>query len=266
MVCARGFFVLISAVFGICVLGMAQSGNSGGTSPMIIGTVTYQARMALPPNAAIDVRLEDVTVADAPAKLVADNMFSAAGQQVPISFQLPYSATDIASAHRYVVRATIKAGDKLLFTTTEAYPVLTNGAPSTVALVLKPAEGVSTAASSAPGGLRGTYWMLTELQGKRVAPTNNNPAYIYLDPSATNYFGSSGCNRVSGTFQLSGNSLQLLGGAMTMMACPEPLMTQEKEFNEALTATGSYKINGNLLELMERRKVVAKFEPGKPQQ
>jgi heat shock protein HslJ len=50
------------------------------------------------------------------------------------------------------------------------------------------------------------------------------------------------------------------------MACPEPLMKQEQEFNEALTATGSYQINGNVLELLERKKAVARFEPGKPQQ
>jgi len=266
MVGARSVLLFVSAVFALGLFGFAQSGSSGSASPVITGTVTYQARMALPSNAAINVRLEDVTLADAPAKLVADNMFSAAGQQVPISFQLPYSLKDVNPSHRYVVRATIKSGDKLLFTTTQAYPVLTNGAPNTVALVLKPVGGAPAAAKLAAGGLRGTYWMLTELHGKVVTPASNNPAYIYLDPTATNYFGSSGCNRISGTFQLSGNSLQLLGGATTLMACPEPLMKQEQEFSKALTATGSYQINGNVLELLERKRAVARFEPGKPQQ
>src|SRR6516162_6029753 len=96
------------------------------------------------------------------------------------------------------------------------------------------AQSDSGAASAASGGLRGTWWMLTELHGKPVTPATTNPAYIYLDPAASNYYGSSGCNRISGKFQLSGDSLQFLGGAQTMMACPEPLMKQEKEFNEAL--------------------------------
>ena len=121
--------------------------------------------------------------------------------------------------------------------------------------------GSGSASSSTP--LRGTYWMLTELHGKPVARASQNPAFLYLDADGHTYSGSSGCNRVTGKFQLSGDSLQLMGGAQTMMACPEPLMTQEKEFNEALTATGSYKLNGNVLELYERRKVVAKFAPGK---
>jgi|SRR6516162_1189004 putative lipoprotein len=163
MVGARSVLLFVSAVFALCLFGFAQSGSA---SPVITGTVTYQARMALPSNAAINVRLEDVTLANAPAKLVADNMFSAAGQQLPISFQLPYSVKDVNPSHRYVVRATIKSGDKLLFTTTQAYPVLTNGAPNTVALVLKPVGGAPAAAKLAAGALRGTYWMLTELHGK----------------------------------------------------------------------------------------------------
>ncbi|HWS96065.1 MAG TPA: META domain-containing protein, partial [Candidatus Methylomirabilis sp.] len=71
--------------------------------------------------------------------------------------------------------------------------------------------------------------------------------------------GSSGCNRLTGKFQLDGNSLQLLGGAMTMMACPDPLMKQEQEFNKALTATGSYELSGNVLELLAGKKVLARF-------
>jgi heat shock protein HslJ len=128
------------------------------------------------------------------------------------------------------------------------------------------AQSANSGNSSAATPLRGTYWMLSEVHGKPVAPASNNPAFLYFDADGHTYSGSSGCNRVTGKFQLSGDSLQLLGGAQTMMACPEPLMTQEKEFNQALTATGSYKINGSVLELYERKKIVAKFEPGKQPQ
>jgi putative lipoprotein len=97
---------------------------------MITGTVTYRVRMALPANAAIDVRLEDVSRADAPAAIVAENIFAAGGKQVPIPFQLTYSPGDIQAGHRYQVRAQIIVEDKSLFVTSSAYPVLTNGAPS----------------------------------------------------------------------------------------------------------------------------------------
>ena len=107
------------------VTGVAQTpSNSGQSSPMITGTITYLVRMALPPNAAIDVRLEDVSRADAPAAVVAENVFAAEGKQVPIPFQLPYSPGDIQSSHLYQVRAQITVGDKLLFVTTKAYQCL----------------------------------------------------------------------------------------------------------------------------------------------
>jgi putative lipoprotein len=97
--------------------------------------------MALPPNAAIDVRLEDVSRADAPAVIVAEKIFPTNGKQVPIPFQLPYSANDIQPSHRYQVRAQITVADELLFVTTNAYPVITGGAPSTVNMVLQPSIG-----------------------------------------------------------------------------------------------------------------------------
>lgn len=236
-------------------LCLAQSANP----PAITGTITYMVRMALPSDASIDVRLEDVTFADAPAKVVAENVFAAAGKRVPIPFQLPYRLSEIQTSHRYAVRATISAANKLLFTTTQAYPVLTNGAPTTVDLVLKPVGRTPASAAVAPNSLRGTKWMLIELHGKPVEPSKTNPAFLMLDPEDKRYSGSSGCNRITGSFQLEKKTLQLLGGAMTLMACPEPLMTQEKEFNAALTATGSYQITGNVLELLERHKAVAKF-------
>ena len=257
--------MLLCAFLLLPGLVFSQSTNAEPGSPLITGTLTYRVRMALPPDAAIDVRLEDVSLADARAKVVAENVFAAAGKQVPIPFQLAYPAKELQPSHNYNVRARITEGDKLLFTTTQAYPVLTNGAPSTVVLVLQPAGAAPVQPTIAPNSLRGTQWMLIELHGKPMATSGSNPAYLVLDPDQNRYSGSSGCNRISGTFQLNGNSLQLLGGAMTMMACPEPLMKQEQEFNQALTATGSFRIEAGVLELLDRKKLLAKLKanPGR---
>ncbi len=269
MFCRRVCEVLLCSALVVPAIAAGQAAGAG--SAVITGTITYQAPMPLAPEAAIDVRLEDVSVADTPAKVVAENIFSALGQQVPIPFRLPYTEQDIQPSHRYAVRARITLGEDLLFTSTQIYPVLTNGAPSRVALVVEPAgarptapaAGSAPAAPSAatPNALRGTRWMLTELNGKPVVSMNpKNPAFLMLDTDQKRYSGSSGCNSISGTFQLGGDSLQLLGGAMTLMACPDPIMKQEKEFSQALTDAGSYQIAGNTLELLARKKVVAKFQ------
>lgn len=45
-----------------------------------------------------------------------------------------------------------------------------------------------------------------------------------------------------------------------MMACPEPLMTQEQAFTKALLSVASYRISGKSLELLAGDKTVAKFK------
>ena len=258
-------------------ISIAQSVPSPGqSSPMITGTVTYRVRMALPANAAIDVRLEDVSRADAPAVIVAENIFAAGGKQVPISFQLPYSPGDIQAGHRYQVRAQIMVEDKLLFVTTKAYPVLTSGAPSMVNMVLQPVSSGPSASTSEAGSkgenvdsmpLLGTTWTLTELDAHApVSTTANNPAQLVLDGSQNRYSGSSGCNRLTGTIELKGDSLNFGAGASTMMACSEPLMQQEQAFTKMLESVTGYRISGKTLELLAGNKTVAKFKAAKPTQ
>jgi putative lipoprotein len=258
---------LVSVSFcwtGICI---AQTSTSPGSSPMITGTVTYRVRMALPADAAIDVRLEDVSRADAPAMVVAENIFAAAGKQVPIPFQLPYSEKDIQPNHRYRVRARITVGEKLFLTTTTAYPVITNGAPTVVNMVLQPAGNTPAPAkdNAATVPLRGTNWKLVELNGKPpVSAMGKSHTQLALEATENRYSGSTGCNRMTGGFQLDGDSLHFEPGAMTMMACPDPLMKQEQAFIAALHAVTTYKINGKRLELLAGEQIVARFKSDTP--
>ena len=267
--------VLTSAVF-LPMISIAQAPSPEQSSPMITGTVTYRVRMALPANATIDVRLEEVSRADAPAAIIAENIFAAGGKQVPIPFQLTYSPGDIQAGHRYQVRAQIMVEDELLFVTTRAYPVLTNGAPSMVNMVLQPVSSGPSASTSGAGGsaetvdsmpLFGTTWTLTALGGHApVSTTANNPAQLVLDGSQNRYSGSSGCNRLTGTIELKGDSLNFGAGASTMMACPEPLMKQEQAFTKMLQSVTGYRISGKTLELLAGNKMVAKFKAAKPTQ
>jgi len=50
--------------------------QASGQQMNVTGTVTYRERLALPPDAAIDVRLEDTSVQDAPAKLIGESIFA----------------------------------------------------------------------------------------------------------------------------------------------------------------------------------------------
>jgi len=94
------------------------------------GIVTYRQRIALPPNAVVEVQLQDVSRADAPAITLASQTIQTQGQQVPIPFSLTYDPTAIDPRMTYAVRATIKDGDTLIWTSTTFNPVLTRDAPA----------------------------------------------------------------------------------------------------------------------------------------
>ena len=69
-------------VFVLALIALTVSLWAQGNAPQntITGTVAYRERVALPPDAAIDVRLEDTSLQDAPAKLIGESIFAAAGQ------------------------------------------------------------------------------------------------------------------------------------------------------------------------------------------
>jgi putative lipoprotein len=103
----------------------------------VTGTVTYLQRMALPPTAVILVQLQDVSLADAPAKLIAEQTYNLGQRQVPVPFALNFDPAKIDPKHTYSVSAKITVDGKLYFISEKPHPVLTDGKPSQVEIVLK---------------------------------------------------------------------------------------------------------------------------------
>ncbi len=113
----------------------------------VTGTVTYLVRSALPPTAVIEVVLQDVSKMDAPAETISSQRIEANGKQVPFPYVLKYDPAKIDDRNTYAVRATIKDGDQLLFTSTTHNPVITRGAPTAgVEIIVEPVA--STGATS----------------------------------------------------------------------------------------------------------------------
>ena len=119
-----------------------SSGEHAAATDRITGTITYRERMALGPDATVEVELRDVSLQDAPSVTVAKVTITSPGQ-VPVSFEIEYDPSSINDRATYAVRATINDRGQMLFTNTTAYDVITRGNPTHVDMVLERVGAVS---------------------------------------------------------------------------------------------------------------------------
>ncbi|GMR17081.1 MAG: hypothetical protein BMS9Abin32_137 [Gammaproteobacteria bacterium] len=125
--------------------------GAAGAAASISGTISYRERMALAPDDTIRVVLEDVSLTDAAAPVLAEQMIAGAGQQVPVPFVLSYDSGWIQHNHRYALRAEIRsASGTLLWTTDTLHPVITQGAPAEAVAVRLVRASAADAGMSAP--------------------------------------------------------------------------------------------------------------------
>lgn len=122
--------------------------QQAATGPAVTGTVTYRERIALPLDAVITVQLQDVSLADAPAVVVGEQVIPAEGRQVPIPFAIPYDPAQIQPGRSYSLAARIEdGGGKLQFISDTRVPVLGDGAPpENVEIVVVPTGAVGGSA------------------------------------------------------------------------------------------------------------------------
>jgi len=249
-----GALAMLVTLIQPTVAAQAPTTEAGGsrTIPVITGSVFYRERIALPPGAALEVTVEDVSRADAPAPVIGQSRFTPGGQ-VPIRFEVPYDPNRVRPEHRYALRARIVVGDRLLFTATGPYPVLTQGAGTQVGMML-----MSRATSSGKGSANpdreptDTYWRLTALHGRAVqAGEQRREAHIILQTENNRIVGFGGCNRLMGGYRLEGDTVDFSNVVSTQMACADG-MEQETAFFQALQGARGWKIQGDALELLDQ--------------
>ncbi len=90
--------------------------------PVVRGIVTYRARIALPPQAVLTVRLMDVTRASAPAVVLAEKSIMNPGNP-PLAFELPYPAGAITAETRVVLEARIDVAGRPRFYSNETHAI-----------------------------------------------------------------------------------------------------------------------------------------------
>lgn len=109
--------------------------RSGGEQ--VTGEVTYLPRIALPEDAVLEVSLQDVSLADAPATLIGFQTYKTDGAQVPLPYAVSYNPDLIIANHTYTVAARIYDGEgNLLFINDTSIPVINNGETTDVEILV----------------------------------------------------------------------------------------------------------------------------------
>ncbi|VVN30287.1 YbaY family lipoprotein [Pseudomonas fluorescens] len=113
-------------LLAVATLLSACQSTPHGSQASLDGEVFYLQRIALPPTAILSVSLQDISLADAPAKVIDEQRGQVQGQ-VPLAFHLSYDPLKIEPNHRYSVSARIEVDGKLMFITTENHAVRLDG-------------------------------------------------------------------------------------------------------------------------------------------
>jgi heat shock protein HslJ len=124
-------------------------------------------------------------------------------------------------------------------------------------------EAPASKESSAAGPtavLAGTIWRLVELGGKPAPGEQDGKSpTLQLGTDGNRASGFAGCNRMSGTWEVRGDSLRLGPFALTRMACFKG-MDLEQAYVDALQETRTFRLSAQGLELFGERGPLARLE------
>lgn len=109
--------------------------------------------------------------------------------------------------------------------------------------------------------LEDTMWQLTLLNRGVNSNKIQDGAFLSLQSGTKRFKGSSGCNRLMGSYYVHEGILKLSDIASTKMFCPNGGIIQEALLIEALTDTRAWRIHDKNLHLLnEKGETVAVFE------
>ena len=247
----KTFSIAAAIALGIGVLGGATlfvtaslPTASIAAEKTISGKALYLERIALPPEAHLVVQLSDISLADAPAKMIAETHLDSV-QGSPIPFAISFDTSRIEPGHTYALQARISAGDTLWFVSDQRYTIDPEkpALPVDIKMVMvrKSAENVAVI------GIEGKDWLAEDILGGGVIDDAQTTLTVTADGAAS---GSGGCNRYFSKASISGRNISFAEIGSTYMQCPPALMNQERKFLDVLSKTRSYKMETGKLVLI----------------
>ena len=226
----------------------AAASSLGAETRTLDVTVSYRERIALPPDAELDVQLLDTSRAGGAHRRIASQRFVM--DSVPMTVGLSYDPRLIEDSKTYVITATIWSGNQQLFRTDPQQAAFGHTASDAVDIVLKMDTDEPTT-GGVPRTISGIEWAVTEVFG--TAWPNDDPATLVIDEDS-NVSAFGGCNRFRGQATHSDKALAFSANfAGTLMACPDDVETLERSFLRALSEVSGYVRYGAGLVMMDAK-------------
>ena len=117
-----------------------------------------------------------------------------------------------------------------------------------------------------PISLENTHWRLSEINANPILTAEGSrDVHLILTPTGgeKKLTGFAGCNTMGGSYTLSGNDIKFMIYSTKMM-CASEQMVVEDFLMKVLTSATSYKINGDVLELLDGETSLADFKASAP--
>lgn len=219
-------------------------------------TVSFRERIALPPDAQLDVQILQIADADMQGGTIAAQRFAITG--VPMTVSLSFDPEVIVDGAPYALGAAIRTPDgPRMFRGTMTLDALGGGEAAAIEMLLTMLPDAETT-NAVPRRISGVAWTVTEVLGE--AWPNDEPATLVIDDEM-NVSAFGGCNRYRGQLQPSGRGLAFPENmAGTMMACPDAVEAVERRFLAALMQVSDYvRYGGGLVMLDAEGRAVMHF-------
>lgn len=243
--------IIAASLLGLTVLGgsamilsSAMPTQSIASEKTIRGSVMYRERIALPPEASLDIQLIDVSLADAPAQVIAEQKIDHL-KSSPIPFELKFDSSKLIANHTYALQARISAGDTLWFINDTRHEF--NQEKFEGPYEIRVVNVRKTNAVQTPLSLENHEWLTEDIRGGGVVDTAQTT--LSVAPSGE-VSGSGGCNRYFGKATITGEALSFGPIGSTFMQCPPALMDQETKFLDVLKQTRKFSITNGKLYLL----------------
>ncbi len=197
------------------------------------GHVSYREKIGLPPHAILEVRLLDVSLADAPARTLAVTRVKTR-HRMPIPYRLRFDTAAIHPGRHYALQARITVNGQLWFITAMLHSIFTGG-PDKTDIVVERARSEAPEAAGPTG-----KWLAELIHGHGIIDNVQPAIEIAGDGRVT---GSGGCNRLSGRAFIEGERITFGPMISTKMACPPAVMDQESRFVTALGDVQRFRVD-----------------------